>query len=155
MAKRRAYQGGVKGGVQVDYYGGDEIIQKLDNLGVDIQDALSTALLKSVEKPAREMHDFIANNHHKTGDTEDSIITEVEKDRKAGKLYVKVGFNLKKEDGKPGLPALFLNYGTYLDLGNPRQEPTHFITKILDNNRDEIKRTQIETLENILKDAGF
>lgn len=140
---------------RIDYYGTDEIIQKLDRLGVDVSQALKTALLKSAEKPAREMHDFIAEDHHKSGDTEDSIITSVEEDEDNGKIFVKVGFNLNKEDGKPGLPALFLNYGTYLDLGTPRQEPTNFVSKIIDNNIDEIARVQQQTLEKVAREVGL
>ena len=140
---------------RIDYYGTDEIIRKLDNLGVNVYQALSDALLKSAEKPVREMHDFIAENHHKSGDTEDSIITSVEEDEDNGRLYVKVGFNLNKEDGRPGLPALFLNYGTYLDLGTPRQEPTNFVSRIIDNNIDEIARIQQETLEKVARDVGL
>ena len=134
---------------RIDYYGTDEIVQKLDRLGVDVSQALKTALLKSAEKPAQEMRDFIATNHRRTKTTENSLIVKTEEDEDNGKLFVRVGFNLNKEDGKPGLPALFLNYGT------PTQEPTFFIDKIIENDIDEIKRIQQETLEKVARDVGL
>lgn len=134
---------------RIDYYGTDEIIQKLDRLGVDVKEELKNALLKCAEKPVQEMRDFIATNHHRTGATENSLIVRTEDDDDNGKVFVRVGFNLNKEDGKPGLPALFLNYGT------PTQEPTFFINKIIENDIDEIKRIQQETLEVVARKVGL
>lgn len=134
---------------RIDYYGTDEIIQKLKKLGANVEEALALALERSAEKPKQEMFDFIAQKHHRTGDTEKSLLTEIEIDKKTRKIYLRVGFNLDKEDGKPGLPALFLNYGT------PKQEPTFFIDKAIRNNIDEIKKTQQETLEELAKYLGL
>lgn len=127
----------------IKYYGGDEIIQRLDKAGANVEEALGTALLNSAEPIKVELIDFI-KKHRYTGQTEDTFVTEVKTDLTKNKLYCYVGFNLKKEDGKPGLPALFLNYGT------PTQEPTYFIDNAIEKNLEKIKKIQIETLEKIL-----
>lgn len=134
---------------RVDYFGSDEIIQKLDRAGADVNKLLADALMKSVEKPYREMQSFI-ENHRKTpapNSTADTLTKEIKDD--GDKIYLYVGFNLNDSDGKPGLPALFLNYGT------PTQGATHFIDNAIENNIDEIKRVQVETLKKALSDLGL
>lgn len=131
---------------RIDYYGTDEVLKKLENLGVDVSDELAKALIASAEKPKAEMLDFI-RQHRRTGQTEDTFVENIEVDKDNGKIYLEVGFNLKGK--KPGLPALYLNYGT------PFIQPTFFIDKAIDNNIDEIKRVQQETLEKALKNAGL
>lgn len=126
----------------IKYYGGDEIIQRLDKAGANVEEALGTALLNSAEPIKVELLEFI-KKHKCTRETEDTFVTEVKTDLN-NKLYCYVGFNLKKEDGKPGLPALFLNYGT------PIQDATYFIDNAIERNLNNIKKIQIETLEKIL-----
>lgn len=160
MAK---YKAGANRVGTIKYFGGDEIIQKLDKLGANVEEALTTALLKSAEPVKKELLDYMLNDTHtikkkdgttemKTGhnvswDTYKTFVSEVKE--QDNKMYCYVGFNLRKEDGKPGLPALFLNYGT------PNQDPSFFIDKAIDNNIDKIKKIQQETLEKIAKDLGL
>lgn len=141
---------------RVDYYGADEIIRKLDDLGANVEEELSKALIASCQKPKQEMLSWIREDHRvktkdkpykRTGDTEASFIEKIKTDKEEGKIYLEIGFNLQKEDGKPGLPALYLNWGT------PFIEPSYFIEKAINNNRDEIKRVQEETLIKALRKA--
>ena len=133
---------------RIDYYGTDEIIQKLDRLGADVSKELAKALIQSAEKPKREMLAYISQ-HRVTGDTERSFTETIKEDTAKGKIYLDIGFNLSKKDGSPGLPALFLNYGT------PFIEPSFFIDNAIENNRDEIKRVQQETLEKVAREIGL
>lgn len=132
---------------RIDYYGTDEIIKKLEMLGANVEEELEKALIASAEKPKQEMYDFIAKNHHRTGDTEKSFMETIEYDESTGKVFLEIGFNLKGK--KNGLPTLYLNYGT------PMIQPTFFIDKAIENNIDEIKKIQEETLEKALKNAGL
>lgn len=135
-----------RGNARIDYYGTDEVIQKLDRAGIDVVKVLADVLKQSAEKPKKEMLNFI-RQHRQTGETEDSFIEQIKTDEDTGKIYYSIGFNL---DGKkPGLPALFLNYGT------PTQEPYYFIDNAIDENIDGIKKTQEEALEKIMRDAGL
>lgn len=133
---------------RIDYYGTDEIIQKLDRLGANVSEELAKALIKSAKKPKAEMLAYI-KQHRDTGKTEESFTETVREDTTKGKIYLDIGFNLNKKDGKPGLPALFLNYGT------PFIEPSFFIDNAIENNRDEIKRVQQETLEKVAREMGL
>ena len=129
---------------RVDYYGADEIIKKLDDFGANVTEELSKALIASCQKPKQEMLSWI-KEHRKTGETEDSFIEEIKTDEEKGKIYLDIGFSLKGT--KPGLPALYLNWGT------PFIEPSYFINNAVENNRDEIKRVQEKTLLKALRDA--
>lgn len=137
---------------RIDYYGTDEIIQKLDRLGANVSEELAKALIKSAEKPKAEMlafFDHLKDPQRSTGKTKGSFVETVRDDTTKGKIYLDIGFNLNKKDGKPGLPALFLNYGT------PFIEPSFFIDNAIENNRDEIKRVQQETLEKVAREMGL
>ena len=149
-----------RGNARIDYYGTDEVIQKFDRVGIDVVKVLADVLKQSAEKLKKEMLDFIKQSHRhpdkktgkirdykKTGKTEDSFIEQIKTDENTGKIYYSIGFNL--DGNKPGLPALFLNYGT------PTQEPYYFIDNAINENIDEIKRTQEEAFEKIMKDVGL
>ena len=129
---------------RIDYYGTDELIQKLDRLGGNVDEVLASALLKSAEKPKEEMLAYI-KEHKRTGLTESTFTENIEHERDSGTIYLEVGFDIKKG----GLPALFLNYGT------PTIEPSFFINNAIDNNIEEIKRAQIETIEKAIKESGL
>lgn len=133
---------------RIDYYGTDEIIQKLDKLGANIGEELAKALKQSAVKPKNEMLSYI-REHRDTGATEDSFTETIVNDEAKGKIYLDIGFNLSKKAGSPGLPALFLNYGT------PYIEPSFFIENAIENNRDEIQRTQQEALEKVARELGL
>lgn len=131
------------GNARIDYYGTDELIQKLDRAGANVIEELAKALRESAKRPKEEMLNFI-KEHRKTGATEESFTEELVPSEKKGLISYKIGFNL--DGDKPGLPALFLNYGT------PFQEPYFFIDKAIANNLDEIKRVQEETLTKALEE---
>lgn len=131
---------------RVDYYGADEIIKKLEELGANVEEELSRALIASCQKPKNEMLAYI-KEHKRTGETEASFTETIKTDEGKGKIYLDLGFNLSGT--KPGLPALFLNFGT------PFIEPSFFIDKAIEENRDEIKRVQEETLIKAVKEAGL
>ena len=133
---------------KIEYYGTDEIIQKLDRLGANVGEELAKALIQSAQKPKSEMLAYI-RQHRDTGATENSFIETIKNDTAKGKIYLDIGFNLSSKDGSPGLPALFLNYGT------PFIEPSFFIDNAIENNRDEIKRVQQETLEKVARETGL
>lgn len=137
---------------KIGYYGTDEIIQKLDKLGINVNRALVASLSASCKPVRAEMLGFM-QKHHDTGETERSF-TESIKDE-GNRIELEIGFDLR--GSKPGLPALFLNYGVpgaikYPGLSNRKIEPSFFIENAIDNNREEIKRVQQKTLEKIAQD---
>ena len=130
---------------RIDYYGTDDIVKKLEKLKVNTTQALAQALKESAEVPKREMLDYI-KQHRKTGKTEESFTETIKTENDV--IYLELGFNLSGAN-KPGLPALFLNYGT------PFIEPSFFIDKAIENNTDKIKQTQQKTLERIAKENNL
>lgn len=125
------------GKTRVDFYGGAELLQKIEKAGGNVEEALIKAMKKSLEKPKQEMLDFI-KQHHLTGVTEDSFIEEIEIDK--GVITARIGFSVKKG----GLPAIFLNVGT------PKMPPTWFIDNAVDNNIDYIYSEQKKALQDAL-----
>lgn len=126
-----------KGGgkTYVDFYGGDDLLKKIEEAGGDVEQAIISALKRSLGKPKGEMLNFIAQ-HRLTGVTEDSFVEEIETDNR-GKITAKIGFSVKKG----GLPAIFLNVGT------PRMAPTYFIDNAVEQNIDYIYSEQKKALE--------
>lgn len=126
------------GKAKIDFYGSSELLKKLEKAGANVEQCIVDALQKSVEKPKAEMLDYI-RQHKLTGQTEDSFETEIK--HEGNKVYLKVGFDIKKG----GIAAVFLNYGT------PKIKPSFFIDNAIENNIDDIKRAQIEALNEAFK----
>lgn len=124
---------------RIDFYGSSELLKKLEKAGANVEKLVVDALQKSVEKPKAEMLDFI-RQHKLTGETENSFTTEIKQE--GDKVYLKLGFDIKNG----GLPAVFLNYGT------PKIPPSFFIDNAIENNVDEIKRVQLEALNEAFKE---
>lgn len=135
MAKRKN-----KRGASMEFYGTSELINKIENAGGNIEQAVIAALKAGAEKPRKDMEVF-AEQHYKTGDMLKSLKT-VEPTADKGVIKMKLGFDIKKG----GLPSIFLNIGT------PKIQPTFFIDKAVENNVDEIKRLQLEALNEVLKE---
>lgn len=140
-------------GSYMEFYGTAELINKLNNLGGNIEQAVADALKAGAQIPYNEMKEF-AQQHIDTGDMLNSLeITEPE--IKNGKVKLKVGFNIKKG----GLPALFLNYGTPTHNGRNGHgkikgiAPTFFIDKAFENNVDKIKELQLEAIDKAIKES--
>lgn len=133
MAKRK------RAGISIDFYGTSEMLKKIESMGKNVEDAVIQSMKAGAKKPYEEMKSF-AEQHKQTGEMLSSLeITGPT--AKNGIIQMKVGFSIKKG----GLPSLFLNYGT------PKIAPTFFIDKALENNVDEIKRLQLEALNEILR----
>lgn len=124
---------------KIDFYGTSEFLQKLEKAGGNVEKAIVNALKKSAEKPKQQMLEYM-HQHKLSGATMKSFTEEIKSE--GDKIYMKVGFDIKKG----GLPAVFLNYGT------PRIAPSFFIDNAIENNLDEIKRVQLEALNNAFKE---
>lgn len=127
---------------RIDFYGSSELLKKLEKAGANVEKLVVDALQKSVEKPKQEMYDYM-KAHTRKGDyvhTIDSFTTEIKQE--GDKVYLKLGFDIKNG----GLPAVFLNYGT------PKIPPSFFIDNAIENNVDEIKRVQLEALNEAFKE---
>lgn len=127
------------GKTRVDFYGGSDLLQKIEKAGGNVEEALIKALKKSLDKPKQEMLDFI-KQHHLTGVTEDSFVEEIEIDK--GVITARIGFSVKKG----GLPAIFLNVGT------PKMPPTWFIDNAVEQNIDYIYSEQKKALQDALRE---
>lgn len=140
-------------GTYMEFYGTEELMNKLANLGGNVEEVVAKALQAGAQIPYNEMKEF-ASQHVDTGDMLRSLeITEPE--IKNGKVKIKVGFNIKKG----GLPALFLNYGTPTHSGRNGHgkitgiTPSFFIDKAFENNVDKIKELQLEAINNAIKES--
>lgn len=127
------------GKTHVDFYGGDELLRKIEKAGGNVEQALIKAMKRSLEKPKQEMMDFI-KQHRLTGVTEDSFVEEIE--IKDGIITARIGFSVRKG----GLPAIFLNVGT------PKMPPTYFIDNAVEQNMDFIYKEQKLALEDAFRE---
>lgn len=118
---------------RIDFYGSSELLKRLEAAGANVEQCVVNALEKSVEKPKAEMLEYI-RQHKLTGKTEQSFTTEIK--HEGNKVFLKVGFDIKKG----GIAAVFLNYGT------PKIAPSFFIDNAIEHNLDEIKRAQLQAL---------
>lgn len=121
------------GKAKIDFYGSSELLKRLEAAGANVEQCIVDALQKSVEKPKEEMLQYI-RQHKLTGQTEESFTTEIK--HEGNTVYLKVGFDIKKG----GIAAIFLNYGT------PKIAPSFFIDNAVEHNIDEIKRAQLQAL---------
>ena len=127
----------MSGKTNIEFFGDTELIKKLEEAGANVEQEIIAAIRKSAKKPSDEMQSFI-RGHKRTGKTEDSFVEEVKS--KNGVIEASFGFSVRKG----GLPAIFFETGT------PRKAPPayFFISDAVDNNIDEIIKTQNEALMN-------
>lgn len=129
------------GKAKVEFFGSSELLKKLEKAGANVEKEVAKALQQSIQKPKNEMLDYI-RQHKLTGDTEKSFVEEIEINKNI--VNCTIGFSVRKG----GLPAIFLN------LGTPKIDATFFIDKAIENNIDEIKRVQLEVLQNAFKELS-
>lgn len=127
------------GKTRVEFFGTSELLQKLEKAGANVEEEIMNALKKSVQKPKNEMIEFMRTQpKRKTGKTISSMVEEIKEEN--GKVFCEVGFSVRKG----GIASIFWN------LGTPYKRPTYFIDKAVENNIDEIKRSQLEALKKSL-----
>lgn len=127
------------GKTRVEFFGTSELLQKLEKAGANVEEEIVNALKKSVQKPKNEMIEFMRTQpKRKTGKTISSMVEEIKEEN--GKVFCEVGFSVRKG----GIASIFWN------LGTPYKRPTYFIDKAVENNIDEIKRSQLEALKKSL-----
>ena len=143
MAKKKKGKGNFShhGGVTLDFYGFEELLQKIIDAGGDLEDSLARSLEASAKPIANDLTGFM-RKHYRTGETLRSFEDIHDIDRNRGFISYKLGFDIKKG----GLPALFF------DLGTPTMRPTFFVYYAFKNNADRVKREQENALLEILED---
>lgn len=128
------------GKTRVEFYGGADLLQRLEKAGADLEKEIVNAIKRGNEKPKKEMLSFI-QAHRATGVTEESWVEEIEREND-GVIFSRIGFSVRKG----GIASIFLN------LGGLRNPPTYFIDKAVENNIDEIKREQERALREAFKE---
>jgi HK97 gp10 family phage protein len=126
---------------KVEFYGSADLIKKLEKAGKNLEKEIINALQKSIQKPKDEMIDFMQTKpEHKTGKTVSSWVEEIKEEN--GMIFMEAGFSVRKG----GIASIFWN------LGTPYRTPTFFIDKAVEENIDEIKRIQEETLKQAFRE---
>lgn len=97
-------------GLQIE--GFEELIERLDASGGDVKKAVEESLEIAHSITSKKLLEDM-KKHHKTGDTEKSIIKEARIEWEGMSASVEIGFDF----GNGGLPSVFLMYGT------PRTKP--------------------------------
>ena len=92
-------------GLQIE--GFDDLIQQFKELEKDIKPIAEEALRESQKIIAAKSHEAMSK-HHKTGDTEKTIIEDGKVEWEGSEVGIGVGFDIKVG----GLPSIFLMYGT-------------------------------------------
>lgn len=135
----RKYRGSsVKRKNLIEMYGVSELLNNIEKAGGKVDEAVKTAVDKSLEIVGTAMQGFMLK-HKETGDTYESYELIPAK-AESGKVNGNVGYNVK--DG--GLPAIFL------DVGTPKQKPHFFRYYAVENNLKKIEEIQRATLNKIL-----
>lgn len=137
---RRFRGSSIKSNNLVEISGMDELLQKIEKAGGNVNKACAKAVDNCLELVGLHMQLFMAE-HKQTGDTYDSY-EQIMASIKDNKVEAMVGYNVKNG----GLPAIFL------DVGTPKQRPYFFRYYAVENNRKEIQRIQRDTLNDILKE---
>lgn len=130
------------GGVSLDFYGFQELVDKIADAGGSLEDVLARTIQASARPIKNDLIGFMEPKHHVSGRTIKSFEDVHSIDRSRGFVFYKLGFN--KDKG--GLPAL------YFDLGVPTIKPTFFVYYAFKNNADRVKREQENALLEILED---
>lgn len=124
---------------RIEFFGTSELLKKIEKAGGNVEKACTDALKASVQAPKQEMLQYI-QQHHLTGQTEDSFVEEIKNEN--GKIYCEVGFSIRRG----GIAALFLN------LGTPKIKPSFFIDDAIDHNIDKIKADQLKALNDAFRE---
>lgn len=171
MARRRSRQRGDFSGGNLQLFGFEEIVRKIDRLAEkkELNRIIYKALTESAKPVMDDMEEFMDTHREgmPTPETQDTPprgtgqsnrYTDMHGWWRGNRFTLQVGF--KKADYKKGasheaqmaLQALFLDIGTRMLHGTPRITPTFFIYYAVDNNRDLIKLTQERVLTESLRE---
>lgn len=125
---------------KIEFFGTAELLKKLEKAGANLEKEIANALSRSIQKPKDDMINFMQTKpEHKTGRTVNSWTETIEE--KNGVIYMTAGFSVRKG----GIASIFWN------LGTPYRTPTFFVDKAVEENIDEIKKIQLETLNKAFK----
>lgn len=125
---------------KIEFFGTAELLKKLEKAGANLEKEIANALSRSIQKPKEDMINFMQTKpEHKTGRTVNSWTETIEE--KDGVIYMTAGFSVRKG----GIASIFWN------LGTPYRTPTFFVDKAVEENIDEIKKIQLETLNKAFK----
>lgn len=126
---------------KIEFFGTAELLKKLEKAGANLEKEIANALSRSIQKPKEDMINFMQTKpEHKTGRTVNSWTETIEE--KDGVIYMEAGFSVRKG----GIASIFWN------LGTPYRTPTFFVDKAVEENIDEIKKIQLETLNKAFKE---
>ena len=129
----------LKRGNIVEMYGMKELLNKIEDAGGKVDEAVAKAVNNSLEQVGMKMQLFMLE-HRETGDTYQSY-EQIMARIKDNKVEAMVGYNVEKG----GLPSIFL------DVGTPKQTPYFFRYYAVENSREQIKQIQRATLNEILE----
>lgn len=101
-----------KNKLTIDFKGFEEYAERLDKLGGDLKSATDEALQKSKEFVDNGLREQM-QKHHRTGDTEKSLMLDAKVEWSGSTASVDVGFDI----AHGGLASIFLMYGT------PKMQP--------------------------------
>lgn len=98
-----------KNKLSLDFPGLEEYAEKLDRLAGSgaLKKAVTEALEKSKDLVNEQLHEQM-KRHHRTGNTEKSIMDNAKVEWSGNEASVQVGFDI----AHGGLPSIFLMYGT-------------------------------------------
>lgn len=96
-----------KNKIGLTFSGFEELVSKLDKLGGDLKSVTTEALEKSHGLVTPGIHKAM-KKHHRTGDTEKSIVDNTKVEWEGTVASIEVGFDISSG----GLPSIFLMYGT-------------------------------------------
>ena len=99
---------------QLEFKGFEELSKRLEELGGDLRETTEKALQNTHDYIMPKLHSDM-KKHHRTGNTEGTIIDEAKVVWTGDIASVDVGFNI----AQGGLASIFLMYGT------PRHKPNH------------------------------
>ena len=99
---------------QLVFTGFEEISKKLEDLGGDLRQTTEKALQNTHDHIMPKLHADM-KKHHRTGNTEKTIVDEAKVEWNGDVASVGVGFDI----ANGGLASIFLMYGT------PRHKPNH------------------------------
>lgn len=137
MAKSNGKRGNA---FKLSFYGSSELLKKIDDAGGNVEDAISSAIVKSAQLPKHDMEEFM-RQHRYSGLTA-STMTEDRIKWIDGKCKYRVGYDIKKG----GMASLFL------DIGTPKMKPHFFIYHSVEKNITRIMHLQESALQDALRE---
>lgn len=140
MARKKYRGSSVKRGNYVEMYGMQDLLNKIEKAGGNVNQAVKKCVDRSLEQVGLKMQLFMME-HKDTGKTMASF-EQLSAESKGDIVTSLIGYNVKKE----GLPAIFL------DVGTPKRKPYFFRYYAIENSRTQIEQIQRETLNEILEE---